>query len=154
MLIGSVIMSRVESFGKVSDLRVRPTDPVRLIMSSPVATLDVGTTLQEAAEEMVRNDIGAVLVSDGARTGLISERDVVSVLGALGGAASTQIDQTATWDLLWAAPEDSIAVVGELMLEANVRHVPIGNRHSDAIGIVSIRDVLAVLVANRQVDAK
>jgi CBS domain-containing protein len=129
---------------------VRTTDPIRLIMSSPVATLDVGATVQEASEEMVRNDIGAVLVSDGARTGLISERDVVAVLGAMGEPASTQIGQLATWDLIWAAPEDSIATVGALMLEANIRHISIGDRSIEPIGIVSIRDVLAAVVADRQ----
>jgi CBS domain-containing protein len=122
-------------------------------MSSPVATLDVGATLKEASEEMARNDIGAVLVSDGAQTGLISERDLVTVLGVLGQDATTQVGQVATWDLVWAAPEDSIAVVGALMLEANVRHIPIGNSRSEAIGIVSIRDVLAAFVAEPQVDA-
>ncbi len=119
-------------------------------MSSPVATLDVGTTLKEASEEMVRNEIGAVLVSDGVQTGLISERDVIAVLGALGQDATTQIDQVATWDLLWANPDDSIAAVGALMLEANVRHIPIGTMRSDAMGIVSIRDVLAAFVAERE----
>jgi CBS domain-containing protein len=94
-----------------------------------------------------------VLVTDGARIGLISERDVVSVLGALGGDAATQVDQVATWDLVWAKPDDAIAVVGALMLEANVRHVPIGNSRSDAIGIVSIRDVLAAFVAEHQANA-
>ena len=146
-------MSRVETSSKASDLCERTTDPVRLIMSSPVATLDVGATMQEASEEMVRNDIGVVLVSDGARTGLISERDVVAVLGALGGSATTQIGQIATWDLVWAAPEDSIAVVAALMLEANVRHIPIGDRHGEAIGIVSIRDVLTVFAADRRANA-
>ena len=146
-------MSRVETSSRLSDLRVRTSDPVRLIMSSPVAMLDVGATLQDAAEEMVRNDIGAVLVSDGARTGLLSERDVAAALGALGGVTSTQIDQAATWDLVWAAPEDPIAVVAALMLEANVRHIPIGSNRSDPIGIVSVRDVLAAFVADRVVDA-
>jgi CBS domain-containing protein len=146
-------VSGMDTTSNLTDLRARPSDPVRLIMSSPVATLDVGATLKEASEEMVRNDIGAVLVSDGAQTGLISERDVIAVLGALGGNATTQIDQVATWDLLWATPDDSIAAVGALMLEANVRHIPIGNSRSDAIGIVSIRDVLAAFVAECQADA-
>ena len=143
-------MSGIETTTKLADLRARPSDPVRLIMSSPVATLDVGTTLKEASEEMVRNEIGAVLVSDGVQTGLISERDVIAVLGALGQDATTQIDQVATWDLLWANPDDSIAAVGALMLEANVRHIPIGTMRSDAMGIVSIRDVLAAFVAERE----
>jgi CBS domain-containing protein len=146
-------VSGLETASKLVDLRARPSDPVRLIMSSPVATLDVGATLKEAAEEMVRNDIGAVLVSDGAQTGLISERDVISVLGALGQDATTQVDQVATWDLVWANPDDSIAVVGALMLEANVRHIPIDTSRSDAMGIVSVRDILAAFLAEPQADA-
>ena len=53
-------MSGLETASKLVDLRARPSDPVRLIMSSPVATLDVGTTLKQASEEMVHNEIGAV----------------------------------------------------------------------------------------------
>ncbi len=77
-------------------------------MSSPIASIDVGSTLREASEEMVRNDIGVVLVSEGARTGLISERDIVNVLGARDGVATIRVDQAVTWDLVWAAPDDPI----------------------------------------------
>jgi CBS domain-containing protein len=140
-------MTQVETTKSSSDLDVRPADPVRLIMSSPIASLDVGSTLREASEEMARNDIGAVLVSDGAQNGLISERDIVNVLGAHGDVGTIQVDQAVTWDLVWADPDDSILMVGGLMLEANVRHIPIGNSRTGPIGIVSIRDVLAVFMA-------
>ena len=52
-----------------------------------------------------------------------------------------------TADLVAAHPGDSIASVGQLMLDAGVRHVVI--REGDSVvGLVSIRDVLAVLLAS------
>lgn len=130
-----------------SDSSVRATDPVRSIMSSPVASLDLGATLREAAEELLRNDIGTLLVTDGARTGLISERDLIALLATSADAASAQVVDVPTWDLVWAAPDASIADVAALMIEANVRHVPIGDGRS-AVGMVSVRDILAVLLSS------
>ena len=47
-------------------------------------------------------------------------------------------------DLVWARPDDPIRTVAELMIDAGVRHLPVGDgRH--AAGIVSLRDVVAVL---------
>jgi CBS domain-containing protein len=85
---------------------------------------------------------------------LISERDIVNVLGAHGDVATIQVDQAVTWDLVWADPDDPISMVGGLMLEANVRHIPIGNSRTGAIGIVSIRDVLAVFMAESRLAAR
>ena len=118
---------------------------MRSIMKCPVASLDPGATVRDAAEELLRNDIGALLVTDGARTGLISERDLVSLVSASGDIASAQIGDVLTWDLVWATPDDSIAQIAALMLEANVRHIPVGDGRT-AVGIVSMRDVFAVLL--------
>jgi predicted transcriptional regulator len=49
-------------------------------------------------------------------------------------------------DLTWAAPETSIREVGLLMLEAGVRHVPVGDG-GRAVGVVSARAVLVVLLS-------
>ena len=50
-------------------------------------------------------------------------------------------------------PEDSLlavardlAAVGRLMRDAGVRHVPIVGEHDEVVGVVSMRDVLAVLL--------
>jgi len=85
---------------------------------------------------------------------LISERDIVNVLGAHGDVATIQVDQAVTWDLVWADPDDPISMVGGLMLEANVRHIPIGNSRTGAIGIVSIRDVLPVFMPEIRLAAR
>jgi CBS domain-containing protein len=50
-----------------------------------------------------------------------------------------------TSELVAAAPDDSIAVVGRMMLDAGVRHIVVRDG-AQIIGLVSIRDVLAVLL--------
>jgi len=40
-----------------------PSDPVRLLMSAPVATVDVGASVRDAAEELMVDEVGVVLVT-------------------------------------------------------------------------------------------
>jgi len=61
----------------------RPERPVSTIMSWPVATIDHDATLEEAAEALAADSIGALVVlRDGDLAGIISERDVVVHLAA------------------------------------------------------------------------
>jgi CBS domain-containing protein len=127
--------------------RARPSDPVRMIMSTPVATVDPGSTLLDVAGELLADEVGAVLVSSGpGPVGLLSERDLITVAATGDDLAVVQAGQAMTADLTWAAPEASIREVGVLMLEAGVRHVPVGDGRR-AVGVVSARDVLAVLLS-------
>ena len=127
--------------------RARPSDPVRMIMSTPVATVDRGSTLLDVAGELLADEVGAVLVSSGpGPVGLLSERDLITVAATGDDLAVVQAGQAMTADLTWAAPETSIREVGVLMLEAGVRHVPVGDGRK-AVGVVSARDVLAVLLS-------
>lgn len=126
--------------------RARPSDPVRSIMAGAVATVDPGRSLLEVAIELVADEIGAVLVTDGhGPVGLLSERDLVTVVGTGGDLATAQAGDAMSTDLLWVDPEDSIRNVGVLMRDAGVRHMPVGDGRS-AVGVVSVRDVLAVLL--------
>lgn len=127
---------------------VQPSDPIARIMATSVATIDAAASWADALAELAANRIGAVLlVGDNDRVGLVSERDLILAL-AEGDADldARQIGEIATFDLIWAAPDEPIALVGQRMLEAEVRHVPVGDG-AEVVGMVSARDVLAVLVA-------
>lgn len=130
----------------VATSRARPSDPVRRIMSTPVATVDPGSSLLDVAAELAAGEVGVVLVSSGpGPVGLLSERDLVTVAATGDELAVVQAGEAMTADLIWSAPETSIREVGQLMLDAGVRHVPIGDGRV-AVGLVSMRDVLAVLL--------
>jgi CBS domain-containing protein len=115
-------------------------------MSAPVAIVDPGSTLLDVAAELLADEVGAVLVWSGhGPVGLISERDLVTVAATGDDLAVVQAAQAMTVDLTWAGPETSIREVGQLMDELGVRHIPVGDGRT-AVGVVSMRDVLAVLL--------
>lgn len=131
----------------------QPSDPVARIMATSVAFINAAASWAQALSELVGNRIGAVLlVDDNNRIGLVSERDLITAL-ADGEADldSRQVGEIATFDLIWASPDDSIGDAGAVMVDAEIRHLPVGHGH-EVIGIVSARDVLAVLVAAQRAD--
>jgi CBS domain-containing protein len=84
-----------------------PTDAVRLLMSRPPATVESDESVRSVAQELVAADIGALLVEvPGAPTGLVSERDVVTVVATGGNAEIEQAGEIMTTDLIAAAPGD------------------------------------------------
>ncbi len=129
---------------------VQPSDPVTRIMTTSVATIDAAASLSDALSELAANRIGAILlVDDNDRVGLVSERDLIVALAEDDtDTDSRQVGDIATFDLIWASPDDSIGDAGALMVDAEIRHLPVGDAH-EVLGIVSARDVLAALVAAR-----
>lgn len=123
-----------------------PTDPISTIASTVVAEVDSAQTLRTVAEQLVADEVGAVVVRvPGRPSGLVSERDLVAVLASGGDPGSVQAADVMTTELITAAPGDSIAEVGEQMLDAGIRHVVLRD-DDEVVGIVSIRDVLRVLI--------
>jgi CBS domain-containing protein len=132
---------------KTTAEQLAPTDAARLLMSRPPATVEPDESVRAVAQELVAGDIGAVLVAEpGAPTGLVSERDVVTIVATGGAVEIEQASEIMTTDLVTAAPGDTIAAVGVLMREAGVRHIPVRDDDGRWIGIVSMRDVLGVLL--------
>jgi CBS domain-containing protein len=125
---------------------VRASDPVRAVMSTSVVAIDGAASLREVAERLTEAEVGALMVANGdAAPGIVSERDVVHAL-----SRGADFDRVSAADLeapetVWAETTDSIREVAELMHEADVRHVPL-RTDGRLAGVVSVRDVLAVLL--------
>ena len=123
-----------------------PTDPVQLVMARRLVGVESDVSLREIARELYECEIGVVLVDNpGGATGLVSERDVVAAVADGDDLDNRQALDIMTADLVTAAPDDTIAAVGVLMRDAGVRHVPVAVGGT-VVGVVSIRDVLAVLL--------
>ena len=126
----------------------RPDRPVATIMSWPVATIDHDATLEEAAEALAADNIGALLVTrDDAMVGIISERDVITHLAAGTHLTRLRVGEAMAGDVVTVAPGTTILAAARTMVEADVRHLPVLDGRLIA-GLVSVRDLLEILATS------
>jgi CBS domain-containing protein len=126
---------------------VTPATEVRRVMMWPVAVVDAGATLAEAAEALAADEIGALCVTEAGRlAGIISERDVVTHVAAGADLTHLRAADVMSNDLVTVSPDESVLDASRRMEDAQVRHLPVLDDGRIA-GIVSIRDLFTVLVA-------
>jgi CBS domain-containing protein len=104
-----------------------------------------GSTVTDAVQTMTDRDVGIVAVLDGDRlVGLVSERDVVRRVVAVGRApASTIVDDIMTTKIVFATPDEAFQDAVQLMDAANIRHLPVVDDGA-LLSMISVRDLLRV----------
>jgi CBS domain-containing protein len=128
-------------------MSLRPDQPVARVMSWPVASIDHDATLVEAAEALAADSIGALLVlRDSALVGIISERDLVAHVAAGTDLSHLLTGEAMAGDLVTVQTDATIVAAARAMVEADVRHLPVMEGNLIA-GVVSVRDIVAVLAA-------
>ena len=120
-----------------------------------VATVEPGATLAQAAFELARRRIGALVVVDptGAVVGIVSERDVVQCVAVRGnGALDEPVSDAMTPDVITVTKKDSVLGALSVMTGKRIRHLPVveGGRLT---GIVSIGDLVAFRLARIEAEA-
>jgi CBS domain-containing protein len=131
---------------KEASMSTTPHQVVARIMSWPVATIDHEATLQEAAESLADDNVGVLLVlRDRAVAGLLSERDVVLPVAAGTNLTHLHVGEVMAGELVTVTPGDTVLAAARLMVEADVRHLPVLDGGLIA-GMLSIRDVVPALV--------
>jgi Predicted signal-transduction protein containing cAMP-binding and CBS domains len=117
---------------------------LRVKGSNSVETIGPDRTVADAAGVMSARRIGALVVSaDGRRVdGLLSERDVVRVLGTDGPSVLQRpISDIMTRKVSTCAPSDRSDVVMGRMSQGGFRHMPVVEDGA-LVGMISIRDVI------------
>lgn len=109
-----------------------------------VVSIDVNSSVEDAIRAMNARRISAIMVMDqGVTKGIFTERDVVRAYITSGGRSfkDVLVRDVMITDLIVAVPEDDLNDVMAIMVEKNIRHLPvIGN--SRVIGMLSIRDII------------
>lgn len=111
---------------------------------SDVVTLEPEQTLARAAQLLGARRIGAVVIVDGERriVGILSERDIVRVIGEAGGdALGLRVDQVMTSKVTTCGEAHTVNHVMEVMTQGRFRHLPV-ERDGKLAGIISIGDVV------------
>jgi CBS domain-containing protein len=121
-----------------------------------VVTITSDATLSEAARELARHRIGALVVKneDGSILGVISERDIVrAVSEASVFALPKPVSAYMTRSVATCSESDTVDSLMEAMTHGRFRHVPVVEAER-LIGIVSIGDVVKTRIAETVQEAE
>lgn len=111
---------------------------------SAVATIAPQASVADAADQLRRHGIGALVVSNDGRSidGIISERDIVLRLAEAGGDVLGQpVSAVMTAEVQTCTMDDTCDELMRVMTEQRTRHLPVVSDGGLA-GIVSIGDVV------------
>jgi predicted transcriptional regulator len=122
---------------------------VQALVARPVVYVHPNDTLRQLTATFVEESIGAALVRGPHGTiGLVTERDIVRAIADGASTSRTTVEQVMSEDLITVGPNEDLLTAAHLMLEAEVRHLPI-MENGVAAGMVSARDALRALVELR-----
>eukprot|EP00884_Botryococcus_braunii_P020026 jgi/Botrbrau1/6707/Bobra.0202s0042.1 len=121
----------------------------------------------EAVRKMAQSNVGSLLVFDPTKAptgkevtsaaadavvGIVTERDYLTkvvVQGKSSASLAVADIMTGKSQLLTVSPQTSVLQVMELMIDKNIRHVPVVE-NDEYMGMISIRDVVSIMVAEHR----
>ena len=143
-IVGMVSMRRILKLAVELGQGLKETQSVGSIMSSDPVTADLGQSVHDVIDLMVKKDAGCVVVlSEGKPAGIFTERDVLKRV------ATRQLDtlKTSVREVM-TSPLVTLphtALIGEVlgkMYQRSFRHMVIMGPRQELAGLVSMRDVL------------
>lgn len=116
---------------------------VRDAMSETVLTVGPGHTLRDAARLMSDRRVGAAVVLDpeGGGPGIITERDVLTSIGAGQDPDVERVGEHLTADIVHASQAWSLEEAAVTMVKRAFRHLVV-IEGGDVIGLLSMRDIV------------
>ncbi len=114
-----------------------------LVKDRRTYSVDANRSVLEAARFMMEHNIGALpVMRDGELAGIISERDIMNRVVAVGRTpGTTVVSEVMTANPRAVAADESIEECLFIMREFGFRHLPIVDG-KELKGLVSLRDVL------------
>jgi len=123
-------------------------------MSTPVETVTPDTLVEDAADRMLTNEIGSLVVvdEDNDLQGILTTTDFVDIVARSKPKAETTVERYMSADVTTAAAGDSIQDVADQMVEHGFHHMPVVDEEEGVIGMITTTDMAAYL-SNTEVPA-
>ncbi len=108
-----------------------------------IQSVEPGAKLAAAVKILGERKIGAVLVMSAGRIeGILSERDIVRVLGERGAAVLEEsVSKVMTRKVITCKETDTVAELMEMMTTGKFRHLPVVD-NGRVVGLISIGDIV------------
>ena len=117
---------------------------VSQVMSKNVLTVEKSTSLQEAAQDMKKSNVGCVIVIENSKPlGIVTERDFVTKIAAEGRPLFTDISEVMSSPLITINPEETVWEASEIMKEKRIHKLPV-KENEQIIGIVTTTDIVKI----------
>jgi signal-transduction protein with cAMP-binding, CBS, and nucleotidyltransferase domain len=121
--------------------------PVRDIMRRNPKTIDHRETVADAARMMCGKDSSGscIVIQDNAAVGIVTEQDInCKVVAKDIKPSEAYVHEIMTSPLITLHADKTVEEAAHLMIKNRVRRLPIINEKGIVIGIVSVRDIMAV----------
>ena len=117
---------------------------VNNIMSKNVLTVDKSASLQDAALNMRKSNVGCVIVTENTKPiGIVTERDFVTKVAADGKPLFTEIYEVMSSPLITISPEETVWEAAEMMKEKRIHKLAV-KENEQIIGIVTATDIVRI----------
>ncbi|HRI50523.1 MAG TPA: CBS domain-containing protein [Pseudomonadota bacterium] len=116
----------------------------RHIMSQPVAVCQLSDSLDQAARLMWEDDCGAVPVVDsaGRAVAMLTDRDICMAAYTQGKPlGQISVSSAMSKDLRACLPDDTLEQAEQLMMEYQLRRIPVLDDDGHPVGILSLNDL-------------
>ena len=115
---------------------------IREAMTTDVRLAHPDRSIQEAAQMMADQDIGALPVGENDRlVGMITDRDIAVRAVARGLGPDTKVREVMSEDVLYCFDDEDLDDAAHNMGDIKVRRLPVLNRDKRLVGILSFSDL-------------
>ena len=112
------------------------------LMTRDLVTVGPEYNVADCASVMTNRGIGSVIVLEDDRVlGILTERDILKVLGAGEDPKNVAAHEALTDDLVTITPDAPVEQAAREMVGAGVRHLPVVSDQG-LVGILSMRDLV------------
>jgi signal-transduction protein with cAMP-binding, CBS, and nucleotidyltransferase domain len=117
------------------------------LMSSPVETVEPDTEVHVAAEKMLDEGIGSVIVTDedGQLEGILTATDFVHIAAEQRWAADATVETYMTTDVVTTTANEAVRDIADVMIDNGFHHVPVVDETEGVVGIITTTDITAYL---------
>lgn len=120
------------------------------LMSRPAETVTTDTPLQEAADRLITNDVGAVVVVDesGRIEGVLTATDFVRAFREGSTSPDGTVAELMRTDVMTTTRDTLVSEVAATMIERLIHHVPVVDG-DEVVGMITTLDFAAHLARSQ-----
>lgn len=120
---------------------------VARVMSTDIVTVGPDTLVAEAADLMLNQEIGSLVVVDdaGHLEGILTTTDFVDIVSKSRPKADTTVERYMSTDVATTTAQESIVEVADEMVQLGVHHMPVVDHEAGVIGMLSTADLTGYL---------